>query len=102
MKQAHFRFYVTCEHQIDVLVVLLRELVVPTFLGTETQFTFTTCKDRGFLFLSVPFGNDAEACHFIWGVEEWLETNGLHIHICSDYSELDRSPVFASDDDLPF
>jgi hypothetical protein len=103
MKQAHFRFYVSCVHQIDILVVLLRELVVPVYLDSETEFTFTTFKDRGFLFLSVPFENDEQARQFIWGVEYWFKTNGLHIHICSDYSELDKAPVFVpEDDDLPF
>lgn len=103
MKQAHFRFYVSCMHQIDVLVVLLREFVIPIYLDSERQFTFTTCKDRGFLFLSVPFDNDDEARIFIWGVEDWLETNGLHIHISSDYNELDKAPVFVpEDDELPF
>jgi hypothetical protein len=55
------------------------------------------------LFLSVPFDNDYEARKFIWGVEDWLEKNGLHIHICSDYRELNRAPVLSSEDDeLPF
>ena len=103
VKQAHFRFYVSCIHQVEVLKVLLRELVVPIYLDSVREITFTTCKDRGFLFLSVPFDNDDEAREFIWGVSDWLEANGLYINIGSDYNELDKAPFFVpEDDELPF
>lgn len=102
VKQAHFRFCVSCKYQMDVLQVLLRVFVVPVFLVSEREFTFTTCEEEGFLFLSVPFYNDYEAYKFIWGVEDWFVKNGLDIPICSDYTELDKSPVFDVFDEIPF